>query len=233
MNGEIRMSKIKDSINFIIRILPSIGLLFIIMFGVYFSFQEKSSNIGAFLIYFLTYYIGFIGYRYYKNKLKIKQFEIEHPLKALTLIIFLALFCTLFFIILFFIQNSYKIDFNNFTIRINWSEFSHLMGVRSSNNFILVLSVLDSVLIGPIFEELFFRQIPFAIGKTLPLNNLLLILITSFIFMLAHGSFSIERFIIGLITGLLYVKYQNIKPSIIYHQFSNFFIIILNLLVIN
>lgn len=81
-----------------------------------------------------------------------------------------------------------------------------------------IFAFINVAIIGPILEEYLFRGIVF--NKLLEFNNKKkACLITTLIFSLIHlNIFSIiYTFIIGFILNKIYVKYQNINYSIIFH----------------
>lgn len=88
------------------------------------------------------------------------------------------------------------------------------------NNGVLVL--LSYVIIGPIFEELFFRKA--LIDRVLRYGSVFAVLSSAFFFMLYHGNmFQFpQTFLLGLILGCVYVKTRDIKYTILFHQFTNF-----------
>lgn len=86
----------------------------------------------------------------------------------------------------------------------------------------LLLEILSSGIIGPIFEEVLFRYI--FINKLSKFNNkYLTIIISSFIFAICHNNIItiIYAFIIGLFNGYFYIKKKDILVPIIIHISSN------------
>ena len=85
-----------------------------------------------------------------------------------------------------------------------------------------ILSLVASSFIGPIMEELMFRYI--FLNKLLTFNTKKIsILINLIVFALFHSGLTtmIYAFILGLFLNYVYLKYQNIKASIILHISAN------------
>lgn len=86
----------------------------------------------------------------------------------------------------------------------------------------LLLEILSSGIIGPIFEEVLFRYI--FINKLSKFNNkYLTIIISSFIFAICHNNIItiIYAFVIGLFNSYFYIKKKDILVPIIIHISSN------------
>ena len=106
-----------------------------------------------------------------------------------------------------------------------------LLGInnQSSSSLNIILLIISSGILGPIVEEFLFRRIlldrllnRFSIRKA--------ILIECFIFALFHTSINgfIYAFIIGLLLSIIYVKFKDIKISMLCHMVSNTFILFLS-----
>lgn len=82
--------------------------------------------------------------------------------------------------------------------------------------------ILLTVVIAPIFEELFFRK--FIIDKVVCYGEMTAVLISGFMFGLFHGNLSQfpYAFAIGIFFGIIYIRTGNIIYSIILHAAVNF-----------
>lgn len=92
----------------------------------------------------------------------------------------------------------------------------------TENNISIILIILSSVIIGPIFEEFLFRYS--LIEKLAKFNSTKrTIIISSLIFALFHTSWwqMIYAFIIGLINSYFYFKYKYLTIPIIIHISAN------------
>ena len=84
------------------------------------------------------------------------------------------------------------------------------------------ITILFSVILTPIIEEILFRKI--LCDRLLPLGEGYAILISSAIFSLIHGNFYqfAYSFLLGLLFSFIYVKTGKLIYSIIYHMIVNF-----------
>jgi membrane protease YdiL (CAAX protease family) len=78
-----------------------------------------------------------------------------------------------------------------------------------------------SVLLAPIVEELFFRDIFFRTLFSRWPRIWIAILASSFFFMIAHQSFYMGAFLLGLVNGMLFVYSGSVIPGILFHSISN------------
>lgn len=93
------------------------------------------------------------------------------------------------------------------------------------NKFLLFIS---SGILGPILEELLFRKK--LLTELLKFNNkYVALLLSSFIFSFLHNGLvtMIYAFILGIVFGLFYIKYKNIKLTILMHIAANIIVIYL------
>lgn len=93
------------------------------------------------------------------------------------------------------------------------------------NKFLLFIS---SGILGPILEELLFRKK--LLTELLKFNNkYVALLLSSFIFSFLHNGLvtMIYAFILGIVFGLFYIKYKNIKLTILMHMAANIIVIYL------
>lgn len=86
----------------------------------------------------------------------------------------------------------------------------------------IIIIIIYTVILGPIFEEILFRYISLRKAKEVYQERKAIILI-SLIFALMHTGIIniIYAFIIGIILSLIYKKYKNILYPIIFHISAN------------
>lgn len=92
----------------------------------------------------------------------------------------------------------------------------------------IYLAILSSGIIGPILEEMLFRYVFLnRLRNFFTMRNA--ILLSSLVFALLHGNIitMIYAFIMGFIFAYVYVKYDNIKVSIMCHISANTIVIFL------
>ena len=92
----------------------------------------------------------------------------------------------------------------------------------------IYLAILSSGIIGPILEEMLFRYVFLnRLSNFFTMRNA--ILLSSLVFALLHGDIvtMIYAFIMGFIFAYVYVKYDNIKVSIMCHIGANTIVIFL------
>lgn len=91
-----------------------------------------------------------------------------------------------------------------------------------------ILLFISSGILGPILEELLFRKK--LLTELLKFNNkYVALLLSSFIFSFLHNGLvtMIYAFILGIVFGLFYIKYKNIKLTILMHMAANIIVIYL------
>ena len=91
-----------------------------------------------------------------------------------------------------------------------------------------ILLFLSSGILGPIMEELLFRKK--LLTELLKFNNKYLsILLSSLIFAFLHNGVvtMIYAFILGIVFGIFYIKYNNVKITILMHMAANIVVIYL------
>lgn len=86
-----------------------------------------------------------------------------------------------------------------------------------------IFIIINTCIIGPILEELVFRGITYNILRE-KYNEKISIIVTTLIFSIMHFNALtiIYTLIVGYILNKLYIKYKNIKASIIFHITINF-----------
>ena len=107
--------------------------------------------------------------------------------------------------------------------------FSSLLGREATNEIEAItmaspwwVTLIFTVLLAPVFEELFFRKL--VIDRLLPYGELPAILMSGIAFGLIHGNFNqfFYAAAIGMIFGLIYTRTGNILYSISMHMILNF-----------
>ncbi len=92
-----------------------------------------------------------------------------------------------------------------------------------------IVAMLYVVLIGPLFEEIIFRNIVLK-GLKNKYNTVVAMIISSLLFGAFH--FNIPQFItaslLGLVCGAIYLITHSVRYSIIFHMFYNFFVVFIN-----
>lgn len=92
----------------------------------------------------------------------------------------------------------------------------------------MIFLILSSVIVGPLVEELIFRNI--LINKLLFFNNkIVAIILASFIFAIMHSGIIniIYTFILGIILNTVYIKGKNLLYPLIIHSSANFVVLFL------
>ncbi len=102
--------------------------------------------------------------------------------------------------------------------------------VISNNNIALIYSLISTLLVAPIIEELFYRK--FLLDKLSKKNNqILALIVSSLCFSIMHietPNNLIPTFISGIILGIIYLKTKKIGYCIILHFIVNSIIMITN-----
>lgn len=91
-----------------------------------------------------------------------------------------------------------------------------------------ILLFISSGILGPIMEELLFRKK--LLTELLKFNNKYVsILLSSFIFSFLHNGIitMLYAFILGIVFGIFYIKYKNVKLTIFMHMAANIIVIYL------
>ena len=103
------------------------------------------------------------------------------------------------------------------------------LGNDVTTDFNIVLNIISSGIIGPIFEEFLFRYDLIRRLEKFNSNKYVIILLSSVIFALFHTGITtiIYALIVGLINSYIYMKDKNIIKPIIIHISGNIFVNIL------
>jgi len=109
---------------------------------------------------------------------------------------------------------------------IGFSSFFNMVILKINTNEIvkmnLLFLILSSVIVGPLVEEIIFRNI--LIGKLEKFNNkIITILLASFIFAIMHSGIinMIYAFLLGIILNTIYIKNKNLLYPLITHSSAN------------
>lgn len=114
-------------------------------------------------------------------------------------------------------------------ITLNMIIFKIIPPTSTTTNIPLILSIITSGLIGPIYEEVIFRYV--FLNKLKTFNSpKVAILINSIIFALIHLTLikMIYAFILGIILNLSYHKTSNILAPILIHISANIIVLFLH-----
>ncbi|MDR0383892.1 MAG: CPBP family intramembrane metalloprotease [Christensenellaceae bacterium] len=90
------------------------------------------------------------------------------------------------------------------------------------------LSIIYAVIVAPVLEELLFRFGIIKVLKLTGLKNIFIILISAFLFMLWHWSWSqtVYQFIMGVWFALIFIKTEQIWWSMLVHCFNNMIVVL-------
>lgn len=169
------------------------------------GFNDLSNFINNYLVYILLiYYLLAIIYFYKRNKKE----ELKLNLSAYFPLILLGI--------------SFATAYNMLVFKC-----SPLTNVGTTTTP-LVLLILSTGIIGPIFEEILFRYIFYNRLKK-KYSTIRSLLINSTIFALIHMTpiDMIYAFMLGIILNLSYEKYKNIKAPILIHIAGNIMVLFL------
>ena len=97
-------------------------------------------------------------------------------------------------------------------------------------NYNIILNIISSGIIGPIFEEFLFRYDLIRRLEKFNSNKYLIIILSSVVFALFHTGITtiIYAFIVGLINSYIYMKDKDIIKPIIVHISGNIFVNLLS-----
>ena len=162
------------------------------------------------------YIIGMpVGYLLVKNREK--RVPDKEPMKIKTLLKIIPVMC--FFMLAGNLLGTILSLF--FSTLANQQFVNPVQTVLNNQN--IFVQILFVALIGPFFEELFFRKI--AIDHLNMYGEKLAIVVSAVLFGLFHGNISqaIYASLLGLILGYVYTRTGNLKYSFILHALLNFF----------
>jgi len=105
--------------------------------------------------------------------------------------------------------------------------------LNNSNTLILIVTSIYAIFCAPFIEELVFRGFIWKIFEEKKINNIIILIITSFLFASFH--FEIYRFpflfVAGFIFGLLRMQTTRIGASIVAHTTNNSIVSILGIVI--
>lgn len=109
------------------------------------------------------------------------------------------------------------------SIIYNMILFKYNLYSYSEVNIPLIINVISSAIIGPIFEEVLFRCSFISKLEKFISSNIVIILLSSFIFSISHTNiFSmIIAFIVGIVNSYIYVKKRDFSSICLFHIFVN------------
>ena len=87
----------------------------------------------------------------------------------------------------------------------------------------MIFQIIVICILAPIFEEIMFRGFILKVLKE-NYNAVIAVIISALLFSLFHTALHqiFPTFIMGLLFGMLYVKYKSLIPCILLHMFNNF-----------
>lgn len=104
------------------------------------------------------------------------------------------------------------------------------LGNNVTTDYNIILNIISSGIVGPIFEEFLFRYDLIRRLEKFNSNKYLIIILSSVIFALFHTGITtiIYAFIVGIINSYIYMKYKDIIKPIIIHISGNIFVTLLS-----
>lgn len=107
----------------------------------------------------------------------------------------------------------------------------YILDITLVEDMPFVYLVFVAVVFAPIVEELFFRG--YILNKWADKYDVKKgIILSSVVFMIIHlQSFFLPQLLVGLLCGILYVKYNNLLYAIVFHALYNLFVILLSLFI--
>lgn len=142
------------------------------------------------------------------------------------------LICTCITIFLMYLGNIIGLEITNLIGNFKQSVIPNpVMDLIQNSN--IWINILLISLIGPIFEELFFRK--FLIDRTIRFGPKISILLSGLLFGLFHGNLNqfFYAFLMGSFFALIYIKTAQIKYTISLHIIVNFLGSVISLFMIN
>ena len=236
------------------KIIKDLCILFILYILVFFML----SYAGKFLFknFYNYYYILFVKYNgifgsllfllfiiifylFYSKDLKIiftyKKLNFSFVVKGL---IYLSSIMTIYYIISFIFDNSFLFNFFKYfndilTGKKNITVYDILVLEKLQKPRFEPFMLIGTVIIGPIFEEIFYRGLLYNKLKQIS-NAFIAVFISSILFAFLHipgYGFNIKMFSLvldGILLTYCYEKTNNIYVPILVHSINNFFIFLFN-----
>ena len=236
------------------KVIKDLCILFILYILVFFML----SYVGKFLFknFYNYYYILFVKYNgifgillfllfiiifylFYSKDLKIifiyKKLNFSVIIKGL---IYLSSIMTIYYIISFIFDNSFLFNFFKYfndilTGKKNITVYDILVLEKLQKPRFEPFMLIGTVIIGPIFEEIFYRGLLYNKLKEIS-NAFIAVFISSILFAFLHipgYGFNIKMFSLvldGILLTYCYEKTNNIYVPILVHSINNFFIFLFN-----
>ena len=236
------------------KVIKDLCFLFILYILVFFML----SYVGKFLFknFYNYYYILFVKYNgifgillfllfiiifylFYSKDLKIiftyKKLNFSFVVKGL---IYLSSIMMIYYIIYFIFDNAFLFNFFKYfndvlTGKKNITIYDILILEKSLKPRFEPFMLIGTVIIGPIFEEIFYRGLLYNKLKEIS-NAFIAVFISSIFFALLHipgYGFNIKMFSLvldGILLTYCYEKTNNIYVPILVHSINNFFIFLFN-----
>ena len=236
------------------KIIKDLCILFILYILVFFML----SYVGKFLFknfynYYYTLFVKYNGifgillfllfiiifYLFYSKDLKIiftyKKLNFSFVVKGL---IYLSSIMMIYYIIYFIFDNAFLFNFFKYfndvlTGKKNITIYDILILEKSLKPRFEPFMLIGTVIIGPIFEEIFYRGLLYNKLKEIS-NAFIAVFISSIFFALLHipgYGFNIKMFSLvldGILLTYCYEKTNNIYVPILVHSINNFFIFLFN-----
>ena len=236
------------------KIIKDLCILFILYILVFFML----SYVGKFLFknfynYYYTLFVKYNGifgillfllfiiifYLFYSKDLKIifiyKKLNFSVIIKGM---IYLSSITMIYYIIQFIFDNAFLFNFFKYfndvlTGKKNITIYDILILEKSLKPRFEPFMLIGTVIIGPIFEEIFYRGLLYNKLKEIS-NAFIAVFISSIFFALLHipgYGFNIKMFSLvldGILLTYCYEKTNNIYVPILVHSINNFFIFLFN-----
>ena len=210
--------------------------LFKNFYNYYYILFVKYNGIFGILL-FLLFIIIF--YLFYSKDLKIiftyKKLNFSVIIKGM---IYLSSITMIYYIISFIFDNSFLFNFFKYfndvlTGKKNITVYDILVLEKLQRPRFEPFMLIGTVIIGPIFEEIFYRGLLY--NKLKEISNAFIgVLISSILFALLHipkygfGINTFFLFLVGILLAYCYEKTDNIYVPILVHSINNFFIFLFN-----
>lgn len=218
------MNKILKSLGFLIGLFTIHLISGGIVIGILSLFNKNINELDqykfliTFIINLITLILLILIYSISRNKIYYKDIFRKISLQDITYIILFGIGLS----IVFNIALSKLIEILSSLIPNYLSSYYSQIQIQSNivdNSF---LQLILAIIIVPIFEEILFRYIIFEHLKK-NYNIVLSIIVQALIFGLAHGHSIqiISAFILGILLGLIYIRYKSIVASIVLHMTIN------------
>ncbi|WP_425804004.1 CPBP family intramembrane glutamic endopeptidase [Desulfitobacterium sp. Sab5] len=188
------------------------------------TFFEKYLKIDSEILYYLLSGI-FIIWIAKRNKMNIKNLVGKLPnfkdnISPFGVFICVCIFSVASLLIIFFLM-TFLIDINR-VVGLNSEVFSKIHTVKQTQSLTkIILTVIDPILLAPVFEEIFFRGILLH-RLSEKFNSIRIgIFLSSVLFGILHLWGFFGAFIFGVFTSVIYIKTKKLLVPILYHSLYN------------